>query len=214
MPKYKHVIWDWNGTLLDDAKLCCKIIGDLAVRNGLPAVTFEQYLNVFTFPVREYYGALGFPTDNGEFERLGKIFIEEYERKKFEAKLHEGARETIENLREKGIGQSVLSAYSIDKLNEILRYFGLADFFDEIAGLDNIYAEGKILIGKKLIEKLGLRNKEAVLVGDTLHDAEVAESIGADVVLISHGHQHEARLKKSGYPVVASFDELKEIILQ
>ncbi len=213
MSKFKHIIWDWNGTLLDDARLCHEIINDIARENNIREISFERYLEIFTFPVREYYLKLGLPVDNGEFERLGKIFIEEYEKRKFSARLHEGVYETLEKIRDEGLGQSVLSAYSLDNLKNILGHFNLDGFFDEITGLDNIYAHGKIDIGKKLMEKLSLNKNEALMIGDTLHDAEVAKEIGADAILIAHGHQSEKRLKASGNRVVNSFDEALKYIL-
>ncbi len=214
MPKFKHIIWDWNGTLFDDAKLCFEIINEILADNGLKKVTFEKYLDVFTFPVKNYYAALGLPVENGEFEKLGKIFIDEYERRKFRAGLHKDSLKTLEKFYSKGVGQSALSAYSQDKLENILNHFGLKKYFSEIAGLDNIYAAGKIEIGKKLIDKLGLKKDEALLIGDTLHDAEVAREIGANVILIAHGHQSERRLRNSGEKVVSSFDELTAYVCE
>ncbi len=210
--KYKHIIWDWNGTLFNDAELCWQIINEIIIENNLPEVSFEKYLEVFTFPVKDYYAALGLPVENGEFERLGKIFIERYEERKFDAELHDGAIDFVKKINRCGIGQSVLSAYSLDKLIPILKHFDLLPFMEEVTGLDNIYAHGKIEIGKKLTEKLGLQRGEAVMIGDTLHDAEVATEIGADIILIANGHQSEERLRKSGLHVVKSYSELEEII--
>ena len=212
--KYKHVIWDWNGTLFDDAELCWQIINEIVLENNLPKVLFEKYLEVFTFPVKDYYAALGLPVENGEFERLGKIFIERYEERKFDAELHDGAIDFVKKINGCGIGQSVLSAYSLDKLISILKHFGLLPYMEEIAGLDNIYAHGKIEVGKRLMKKLALPRGEAVMIGDTLHDAEVAVEIGADIILIANGHQSEERLRKRGLPVVKSYSELEEIICQ
>ncbi len=215
MPKkYKHIIWDWNGTLLDDARLCHEIINEIIVENNLPAVSFERYLEVFTFPVRKYYEAVGLPVENGEFERLGKIFMEEYEKRKLLAPLHEGARETLEKIASNGVGQSVLSAYSTDKLEDTLAKFSIREYFTKVAGLDNIYAAGKTEVGKRLVASLNLAENEAVMIGDTLHDAEVARTIGADAVLIAHGHQSERRLRESGNVVVSSFEELQNLICE
>ena len=57
---FTHVIWDWNGTLLDDATACVAAINALLERRLLPQVTHQQYLDIFDFPVRNYYLQLGF----------------------------------------------------------------------------------------------------------------------------------------------------------
>ena len=50
--KPHHVIWDWNGTLVDDAWLCVEIINELLARRGLAPITPCKYSAVFGFPLR------------------------------------------------------------------------------------------------------------------------------------------------------------------
>ena len=75
-------------------------------------------------------------------------------------------------------------------------------------GTDNIYAQGKVAQGKQWIAQLHWQPKEIVLVGDTLHDFEVAEAIGTNCLLLAHGHHTPERLASSGAPVVHSHEEL------
>ncbi len=213
MIKFKHIIWDWNGTLFDDAKLCWQIINEIIIENGLPGITFEKYLNIFTFPVKKYYEAVGLPVNNGEFERLGKIFIERYEQRKFQADLHKETKNVIEKFSSVNIKQYVLSAYSLDKLEFILEHFGLSKYFEHIAGLDNIYANSKVEIGKELVEKIKADKKEILLIGDTLHDAEVSDELGISSLLVANGHQTKERLLQSNVQVVNSLNEVVEFVL-
>ena len=57
---YKTVIFDFNGTLLDDCDCCLKILNLLTKEYGLGYVSKEHYKSIFTFPVYEYYQSLGF----------------------------------------------------------------------------------------------------------------------------------------------------------
>ena len=52
MERTKHVIWDWNGTLLDDAVLCVEVMNVVLARRKLPPLTAERYADRFRFPVR------------------------------------------------------------------------------------------------------------------------------------------------------------------
>ena len=65
--KIKHIVWDWNGTLLNDNWLAIKAINILLKRYNLPLITLEQYLAVFTFPVIDYYKELGFDFNKTSF---------------------------------------------------------------------------------------------------------------------------------------------------
>jgi phosphoglycolate phosphatase len=152
--KYKYLIWDWNGTLFNDVILGVEIINKLLNLNNLPLITYEQYRNIFTFPVSDYYKKAGFDFEKVLFEVLGKMFMDEYESRKYEMNLFEGARELLHFVKEKGIKQSVLSAYKQDTLLEVLQHYGIQDFFENISGLDNIYAGSKEQIGLELRKKL------------------------------------------------------------
>ena len=91
MSAYRHVIWDWNGTLLDDAWLCVEITSGLLRRRHLEPLTPERYERLFDFPVRIYYERLGFDLEAESFEEIGSEFIEEYRVRRYECRLQEGA---------------------------------------------------------------------------------------------------------------------------
>ena len=191
---YKHVIWDWNGTLLNDVDFCCRIINRILVENNLPVLALKKYREIFTFPVQNYYQAAGLDFSKISFEVLGKDFIDEYEEKKLSCSLFENAVDVLSSIHKKGIGQSVLSAYLHDNLVSILDHYNLTKYFDNVIGLDNIYAGSKTHLGLSLVEQLNLPKKQILFIGDTLHDAEVAEAMGVHSILIANGHQVKEKL--------------------
>lgn len=199
--KYKHIIWDWNGTIFNDVDLCVELINGLLEPRGLKTLSLEEYRDAFTIPVRDYYAKLGFDFSKEPFEVLGRMWMDEYECRKFECGLYDGIVVVMERIEQMGIGQSILSAYSQHTLEELAEHFGLTKYFSHIVGLDNIYAASKLHLGKDLMKKLGNGKGEALLIGDTVHDYEVAMEIGADCVLIANGHQSENKLKISSVTV-------------
>ncbi len=206
--KYKHIIWDWNGTIFNDVDLCVELINELLEPRALKTVTLDEYKNVFTIPVRNYYAELGFDFSKESFEVVGKQWMDEYERRKFECGLHNGIVNVIKKIDQLGIGQSILSAYTQRTLEEMVEHFGLTKYFSHLVGLDNIYAAGKLHLGKDLMNRLGNGKGETLLIGDTLHDYEVASGIGADCVLITNGHQSKKKLESSGAVVIDGLEEL------
>lgn len=208
---FKHIIWDWNGTLFDDVDLCVENMNWLLERYNLPKITKEKYREIFTFPVIEYYRKAGFNLEKLDFKFIGKEWMDRYEQKKFEAKLAKDAEEIIKFFYNKNIEQSILSAYSEHTLIEIVEKFGLRKYFKNIVGLDNIYAESKIDLGKKLLERLKLNSNSILLIGDTVHDYEVAKELGCSCVLIASGHQSKTELKKCDCVVLDCLSDLKEL---
>lgn len=210
MNRIKHIIWDWNGTLFDDVELCKDIINGILTRRDLEELSLEKYRTIFTFPVKDYYEKAGLDFTRYPFEELGREWMNEYEQRKSECGLHEGAEQMLDLITSKGIGQSILSAYSQHTLEEIVKRFGLDKYFSHMVGLDHIYATSKIENGRELIKKLGNGKGETLFIGDTVHDFEVAVEIGAECILIAGGHQDKETLKATGVPV---YNSLKDICL-
>ena len=209
---YNHVIWDWNGTLLDDAWLSLEIVNGLLEKRGLPAVTAERYQQVFGFPLEGYCRKLGFDLEQESYAVLSDAFIEIYEKRRLECHLQDGACRTLEKLRKAGVEQSLLSAYKQKTLVELVTHFELGAFFEAVVGVDNHYGEGKIERGRQRIAELPHPGEQILLVGDTLHDLDVARAMGVDCVLVPSGHQHRRRLESSGERVIERLPEVLELV--
>lgn len=198
----EHILWDWNGTLLDDVDLCVEVIGSLLARHALPSLTREDYRNRFGFPVRSYYESLGFDFSRVPFERLSAEFIEAYNARVDACGLYSGAGELLERLATLGKRQAILSAAHEEDLKRIARRHGVSAWVPHLYGLSDHYAAGKVSRGRELLAALGARPETCVLVGDTLHDAEVARELGIDAVLLGDGHQAPHRLETTGCTVI------------
>lgn len=203
LARYRHIIWDWNGTLLDDVDLSIDIMNGLLARRGLAPLDRARYHALFDFPVRDYYARLGFDPATDTFERLSVDFIRDYDRRRWEARLHSGADAVLHAVIAAGLTQSILSAYRHETLCEIVNHFGLVPRFVRFTGLDNIYAHSKIDLGRAWLAELGLPAAQVLLVGDTLHDFEVAQALGVDCALIAGGHHPVDRLHGRAAPVFA-----------
>ncbi len=174
----------------------------------MPEVLLSEYLENFTFPVKDYYRWLGLDLEKEPFELLAVEWIEEYERRRFECELQDGAYELLGDLYQKNIHQAVLSAHEHDTLLQSLEYYAVLCCFTDIVGLSDIYAASKIENGKKYISRLAVDPSEVLFVGDTRHDFDVAQSMGVNCVLVAGGHNSKARLATCGVPV---FDSLYDV---
>ena len=123
--KSSHVIWDWNGTLVDDAWLCVEIVNELLAHRGLAPTTPCKYSEVFGFPLRTYYQLVGFDLEREDFAVMGDEFNILYSQRRRECRLREGTREVLAALGRNGIGQSLLSAYDQVSLEEMVAHYGL-----------------------------------------------------------------------------------------
>ena len=206
---YKHIIWDWNGTLVDDVWLVVEIMNKMLKKRNLPRIDSKKYREIFDFPVTKYYLKLGFDFSAESFEELTDEFISEYYTRFNECKLFDEAEEVLQKIRNRGISQSILSASKEDVLIEKIKHYGIDKYFCRIIGLENHYAESKVERGKKWIAKLNLNPQDVLLVGDTIHDYDVSKYIGCDCLLVANGHHNYEKLAKLEVDVIST---LKEII--
>ncbi|MCB0349003.1 MAG: HAD family hydrolase [Bdellovibrionales bacterium] len=192
-----HVIWDFNGTLLNDVEHTVTTVNSLLAEHELPRITSDDYKKIFDFPVVDYYIKLGFDFKKESFESLCDKFTTRFMGGFKEAS---GLMPDIEltlSLLKKQVGkQSILSAAEQTSLLHIVDHHNISQHFDYIYGIDTHYADSKIARGKELLKIANHPLNKTVIIGDTIHDLEVGEELGIDVILVAHGHQCSTRLKK------------------
>lgn len=213
MAGYKHIIWDWNGTLLDDLQINFEIENTLLLNRNLPGMnSIEDYHRIFTFPIIKFYEKMGFDLENERFEDIARDYTYEYEKRFHEAEIFEDAQSTVRYLNSLGINQIILSMTESKWLFSQVSFHGIDHLFSDILGTGDIFARSKVAIAQKWMRENGADGKDVLLIGDTTHDFEVAESIGCGCVLIARGHNPESALLATGATVLKSITQVADFV--
>ena len=125
----------------------------------------------------------------------------------------DGAAAALQAFRSAGLRQVILSASKRDTLCQQVGQRGVTRYFDRLLGLGDIYAKSKVEIGLAYLKEEGFDPARAVMIGDSVHDFEVAQALGVGCVLQSGGHQPPETLRKTGAPVVKGLREAAALIL-
>jgi phosphoglycolate phosphatase len=205
---YKHIIWDWNGTMLNDSWLCVQIINELLAKRNMQTISMQKYQDVFGFPVKDFYEKIGFNFSEEPFHIPATEYNDEYNRRRFQCALQNGVTDVLSHFRRVGLAQSLLSASQKSALEEAVEYYSLQSYFSFIYGLDDHYAHSKVEIANDLFRQIGLPDSDVLLVGDTTHDFEVAQSLGIDCILFCGGHHSKKKLELCNVPVIESYLEI------
>ena len=210
----KNIFFDFNGTILDDLQVCFEIESEMFEMEGLPQITIDFYKDNFSFPVRDYYKKVGFDVeDDANYDRLAQYFFKEYTRRQAaESKLYDGLIDCLKLLKQDGYKLFILTATEKKLLVEQLKYLGIAGFFDGFAACDNIHAGGKIEYGRDFIKENKIDPDKSLMIGDCVHDFEVANEIGLRPVLFSQGHNSLKTLQTVDAPIVNSFEEFYNLV--
>lgn len=210
--KVSHIIWDWNGTLLDDTQACVNSINVLLSKRGVPIIDVPHYRDIFGFPVIDFYRRLNFPLASENWSAVAREFHDVF-LADTTFKLQSATVETLKLIQSKNIAQSILSASEQSILENMLQGYNIRDFFTHVYGVNNLYGDSKIEIGHKLLTHVTGPQEAVVIVGDTLHDVEVAHALGVSCVLIAQGHQSRERLDLAGVPVFANLESFCRSLL-
>ncbi len=208
--KYSHIIWDFNGTLLDDIDECLWVLQELLARRGLPTVDIDRYREVFGFPVIDYYRELGFDFTKESYELLADEWAMLYKEACAKGRLCKDVVSVLEAIAATGTPQLIMSATQLSLLRVQVAELGIADFFSDMLALDNLFAVSKVQLG---IDWMSAHEHGKVLfIGDTVHDYETATAMGADCVLVAGGHQSKRRLEATGAAVLDSSVDLIKLL--
>ncbi len=210
--KYKHILWDWNGTLLDDRWLCVESINRILKRRRMPPILEKTYKETFCFPVIKYYKTLGFDFIKESFKDLSSEFIEYYKDNFYRLNLHTNSELILKKIKETRIKQSILSASKQEILEENIKFFNLEKYFNKIVGINNHYASGKIDAAFQIVDLIKTNSSDILLVGDTVHDSEVAEKIDSDCILIDQGYVNRQRLEATKRKIFSNIMEVMDHI--
>lgn len=206
------ILWDWNGTLLDDLRYAIGVRNRVFPRFGLPEIADVQgYHAQFTFPVRLYYERAGVTEEN--FAAVANAWMDEYLQGCHSVSLFPDALDALDSFRAAGFKQLVLSASKEDNLRNQLQNAGILHRFEAVLGLSHIYATDKTDLARAWLTETGTDPAACMLLGDTVHDAAVADALGMGCILVARGHMSRQRLLETGYPVYDTLSQATDRVL-
>ncbi|MFE7452842.1 HAD family hydrolase [Streptomyces griseus] len=207
-----HLVWDWNGTLLDDTQAVIRATNAAFAEIELAPITLEQYREMYTIPIPRFYERfLGRLPTEAEWERMDGVFHRYYAEQRVGCGLTAGVEELLHGWQRAGRSQSLLSMYGHDQLVPVVRGYGIEPRFVRVEGRTGPSGGSKALHMERHFEALaavgGIAPEHSVVIGDALDDAVAAAHVGARAVLYTGGSHSRSSLEGAGVPVVDSLGE-------
>jgi phosphoglycolate phosphatase-like HAD superfamily hydrolase len=208
-----HLVWDWNGTLLDDLDLAVVATNVALAAAGGPQVTADQHRRDFCRPISAYYGrVLGRTLAEAEFTQLDRLFHDAYRAGLPSCRL---AADAGRALAAWAGTQSLLSMYFHAELVAAVGARGIGAHLVRIDGLRELVGGGpKAPHLRAHLVHLALAPADVVLIGDSVDDADAAVEVGARVVLYDGGFTHTDRLRATGHRVASTLGEAVRLAAQ
>ncbi len=211
MKKYECVVWDWNGTIVDDVNASLMSVNDMLIKRNLPTITIQQYHQYLDTPIYKFYEHI-FDLNKITFDVIQSEFNSGYNKYISDNPLNDGAIAVMKMLKESDIKQVIVSSSNQDIVQKGAEKFGVAEYMNYISGSSDNFVGSKVERAIGVISKITTDYSKVVVIGDTLHDCQLANEIGADCILLSTGHQSKADLQTTGKPVIDSLNELNQYL--
>ena len=206
---YKYIIWDWNGTLLCDVSASLRSVNDMLRRRNMPEMDIERYRDCIGVPIIKFYERV-FDLEKEDYAGILREYNEGYMLHLAHCTLSPGSIEALDYFKANGCLQIIVSSSNNEQLVENVRKYGVYDYFDAVLGSSDYFAQSKIERAKEYLEAGG--EGKALVIGDLEHDADMANEIGADCILLTSGHEKRERLIKSGAGIIDSLFSLDKIL--
>ena len=213
MSDYKCIIWDWNGTLLDDVPLNISVVNTLLSERGLKSVdSLDYYKSEFSFPIIDFYRKLGFDLENEDFHLIAREYARLFDEGYPHADVFSDAEEMLRLVKHSGREQLIISASEQGYLLKQVEYFELSHYFTDILGVSDVLGSSNIERANRWMAERDIDPESVLFIGDTEHDCDTARAIGCDCVLVSRGHNSRERLCKTGCTVYDDLSVIKELL--
>lgn len=211
-----HIVWDWNGTLLDDNHAVVVAVNQVCARFGRPPVSLEYWRSVFRRPLTACYEELLERTLNPQdWAILDGLYHQSYRAVLHTCRLAEGASVGLRRWRDLGGSQSLLSMWFHRELVSLVTELGLAGYFSRMDGLRRTPGgDSKAAHLTDHLAAQALDPRRVVVIGDVADDAIAAEHVGARSVLVSTGMMSRKTLQWTGVPVTDSIAEALDLITE
>jgi len=196
----KYVLWDWNGTLLDDTQAALDTLNVMLRERGAKPIGMTFYRDHFAFPVRPFYEQIGMVLANEDWDALAQEYHDLYARQP--KQLNAEAFAALEMVKAAGVKQSIISALRQDLLDRTTADYGVASYMECVYGVDNLDGASKLDRALELMTAITAaapdgQPPDVVMIGDALHDKEVADALGIRCVLCAQGSHALWRLCKA-----------------
>ena len=190
-----HILWDWNGTLLDDTQAALDTLNIMLSRRRGKPIAMDYYRDHFAFPVKPFYKSIGVCLENEDWDALAREYHDVYAEQP--KRLNPETVAALERAKASGARQSIISALRQDLLEAITAELGVAKYMDFIYGVDNLDGRSKVDRARELVSasQTSQTPQTFILIGDSLHDKEVADAIGVRCVLCAQGSHAGWRLR-------------------
>ncbi len=208
--KYKAIIFDWDGTLMDSVSKIVESMQSTAVALNLPVPTFEQGKDVIGISLLPALKQLFKIDDEQQAQQVLLAYRAEFsQHKQVCSPLFEGAQQLLVDLKTQGYTLAVATGKARAGLSFNMQHSNTESYFSVTKTADDAPSKPSPDMLLQILQELNLSAKDVLMVGDTTYDMAMAEAIDVDRVAVSFGVHNAAQLNQ--HRPLAVIDHLSQL---
>jgi phosphoglycolate phosphatase len=195
--KYPVIIFDWDGTLMDSIDKIVTCVKQAAVINELEEPCSQAIRNIIGLSLDKAMAQL-FP-EQPEHKQLAvkTAYREQYSLyNQQQTPFYPGIKEWLISLKSKGYKLAVATGKGRNGLNRMLHQYDVHDLFHVTYCADETSSKPDPLMLNKILEDLNMHPHQALMVGDSSYDLEMAKNANIDCVGVDYGVHSESILSQ------------------
>ena len=191
----KLIVFDWDGTLMDSAAHIVSCLQNAITELSLEPKTDDELKNIIGLGLREAFYALYPKADDQELTSLTNRYREHFfDQTVAPCELFDGARDLIKELEEKEYFLAVITGKGRNGLDKVLKETGMGKHFPITRCADESHSKPHPQMMLDVINYYGVNANEAIMVGDSEYDLQMASNANAHSIAVTYGVHEKQRL--------------------
>ena len=214
MKKYEIAIFDVDGTILDTSEGIISAVKRTIRKKGLFNISNKELLTFIGPPIQDSFARI-YNLKGDILQELTTIFRDFYKGEDlFKAIPYDGIYEVMDEMIKRDIKIAIATYKRQDYALTILKYFGFNKYSNILNGADHENKLKKSDIIKKCLDDLNVIDyNNAVMIGDSFHDANGAKLLGIDFIGVTYGFDFKIKEDVYKYPCIGSVNTPQELLI-
>lgn len=208
------LIFDWDGTLIDSSQKIIDCMHRAAETSGMPKLSDQTVKGIIGLGMMELIGTLYPDSEQEDKERFRDHYSKHYvEADQIPCDFFPGVMDTLEGLKTQGHQLAVATGKSRRGLSRVMTNTQLSNFFDGSRCADETRSKPHPLMLEELLLEFSCDPDQALMVGDTVFDMEMAQRANMPRIAVSYGaHHHDELSEFDPKAIIHHFPEIKQHI--
>ena len=198
MARYEMIVFDWDGTLMDSAALIAHAVQAAARDLGLTPPSDERARHIIGLGLQDALRHAVPELSAEHYPAMAARYRHHYLSGDEGLALFPGAAELVRQLHARGRTLAVATGKSREGLDRALESSGLGPFFHATRCASECHSKPHPQMLEELLEETGVAAGQALMIGDTTHDLQMAQNAGVDALAVAYGAHPEAELRAAG----------------